>query len=87
MGDSAMNVTITITINGQPCRVPAGTVVAAAIAQTGLARFCRSVTGEPRAPLCGMGICHECRATVNGQPHQRTCQLPCADGMEVRTDA
>ena len=87
MGDSSMNATITITINGQPCRVPAGTVVAAAIAQTGLARFCRSVTGEPRAPLCGMGICHECRATVNGRPHQRTCQLPCADGMEVRTDA
>lgn len=85
MGESAMNVTI--TINGQLRQVPAGTFVAAALAQAGLAHFCRSVTGEPRAPLCGMGICHECRATIDGRPHQRTCQLPCADGMEVRTDA
>ena len=84
MGDSAMNVTITITINGQPCRVPAGTVVAAAIAQTGLARFCRSVTGEPRAPLCGMGICHECRVTIDGR-RQLACQTVCRDGMRIDT--
>ena len=46
----------------------------------------RSVTGTPRGPLCGMGICFECRATVDGRPHERTCQLPVRDGMEVRTD-
>jgi hypothetical protein len=27
----------------------------------------------------------ECRATVNGRLHQRTCQLACAPGMEVVT--
>ncbi len=37
--------------------------------------FRTSVTGEPRAPLCGMGVCMECRATVDGVPHQRTCQV------------
>ena len=36
-----------------------------------------SVTGEPRAALCGMGICFECRAVVNGIPHRRTCQILC----------
>lgn len=36
--------------------------------------FRTSVSGEPRAPMCGMGICMECRATVDGVPHQRTCQ-------------
>ena len=25
-----------------------------------------SVSGEPRAPLCGMGICYECRVTIDG---------------------
>lgn len=34
-----------------------------------------SVTGEPRGPLCGMGICFECRATIDGKPHVRTCQM------------
>jgi sarcosine oxidase subunit alpha len=50
-------------------------------------RFRLSVTGERRAPLCGMGICFECRATVDGIPHERTCLILCRDGMEIRTDA
>lgn len=49
--------------------------------------FRRSVRGELRGPLCGMGICFECRATVNGHPHVRTCMTTCRDGMVVLTDA
>jgi len=77
---------ITLRINGQFIAVPPNTTVAVAILQTGTTNFRRSVTGEPRGPLCGMGICFECRATINGQPHMRTCQLPVANAMEVRTD-
>ncbi len=73
-----------ITVNGRPIQVDEGTSVAAAMIAANEA--CRlSVRGEPRAPLCGMGICMECRATVNGTPHQRTCQLQCAPGMVVVT--
>ncbi|HEY2471593.1 MAG TPA: 2Fe-2S iron-sulfur cluster-binding protein [Terracidiphilus sp.] len=46
----------------------------------------RSVTGEPRAPLCGIGVCLECRAWVNGEFHRRSCQLSCAPDMEVVTE-
>jgi hypothetical protein len=46
----------------------------------------RSITGELRTALCGKGICFECRATVDGTPHRRTCQLICRDGMVVRSD-
>ncbi len=77
---------VQIRVNGQPVSVPAGSVVAAAVAQAGLMRFRRSVLGQPRGPLCGMGICLECRVTINGQPHCRSCQTLCAEGMEVRTD-
>ena len=77
---------VTITVDGARLSVPAGTAVAAALAQAGQPRFRRSVTGQPRAPLCGMGVCFECRATINGQWHARTCQTLCEDGMEVRTD-
>jgi sarcosine oxidase subunit alpha len=48
---------------------------------------CRiSTGGEPRGPLCGMGICFECRATINGNAHCRSCQILCEPGMEVTTD-
>jgi D-hydroxyproline dehydrogenase subunit gamma len=71
-----------ITVNGATLRVAVGTSVAAAILNAGEA--CRvSVRGEARGPLCGMGICMECRATVNGVAHVRTCQMLCAHGMEV----
>ena len=69
-----------------PVAVPMGTTVAAALSTAG--QPCRiSAAGEPRGPLCGMGICFECRAIVNGIPHSRTCQLMCEPDMEVTTDA
>jgi sarcosine oxidase subunit alpha len=75
---------ITLTVNGTPITAPPGATVAVAMGLAGAA--CRkSVTGEPRGPLCGMGICFECRAVVNGQPHCRSCQIPCQPGMDIRT--
>lgn len=75
---------LALKVNGVPVTVASGTTVAAAILMTG-APTRRSVTGEPRGPLCGMGICFECRATIDGAPHQRSCQIFCAEGMDVRT--
>lgn len=75
---------IVLTVDGARVEVPDGATVAVAIAlRGGVART--SVTGEPRGPLCGMGICFECRAEVDGRKHSRTCQILCAPGMEVRT--
>lgn len=75
---------IRLKVNGIEIAVASGTSVAAAILIIG-ASVRTSVTGEPRAPLCGMGICFECRATVNGTAHCKTCQILCEQGMEVRT--
>ena len=76
---------VTVAVNGLPVKVSPGTTVAVAIAIAGQA--CRtSVNGEPRGPLCGMGICFECRVTIDGQLHCRSCQILCEPGMEVRTD-
>lgn len=76
---------IALTIDGRPFRVKAGTTVAAALAAAGISAVRRSVTGALRGPLCGMGICFECRVTIDGAPHRLGCQTPCAAGMEVRT--
>jgi sarcosine oxidase subunit alpha len=78
---------INLSVNGVPIAVPAGTMVSTAVALAGVTRFRRSVTGEARAPLCGMGICFECRVSINGREHCRSCQVPCENGMEVATDA
>jgi sarcosine oxidase subunit alpha len=76
---------ITVTVNGRSVAVRAGATVAAAMMIAG--SDCRkSVRGEPRGPLCGMGICFECRAMIDGIPHRRSCQILCARGMEIRTD-
>ncbi len=78
---------VIIKINGRPVRVRAGTILAAALTKAGVKRFRRSASGEARGPLCGMGVCFECRVTLNGDPNCRSCLTICADGMEVGTDA
>ena len=73
-------------VNGRETSVPPGVTVAAAMAMADQLVTRRSVSGEPRGALCGMGICFECRVTINGRPHCRACQTEARDGMEIRTE-
>jgi len=76
---------VTIKVDGREVTVPWGTSVCAAVLCAGVARFRTSASGEARGPLCGMGVCHECRVTIDGREQLRSCQVPCSQGMEVRT--
>ncbi len=78
---------ITLTIDGRRVSVRAGTSVAAAVLETHPHGCRRSVSGQMRSPVCGMGVCFECRVTIDGRRHQLGCQTACRAGMEVRTDA
>lgn len=73
-----------IKVNSQELKVKEGMTVAAALMSAGLSTRC-SLTGKARMPLCGMGICYECRAEVNGSLYERTCMILCEEGMEVIT--
>ena len=90
---------VKLKVNGRALTIAAGTSVAAALriadqadttdtadmAYTGnMGAARRSVSGEARAPFCGMGICHECRVNINGR-RRLACQTRCADGMVVET--
>jgi predicted molibdopterin-dependent oxidoreductase YjgC len=77
--------TLTLQINGHPVEVAAGTSVAAALLRSGISAFRASVFGQPRGPVCAMGICFECRVTINGLSNRRSCQILCESGMEVET--
>ncbi|MBV8832608.1 MAG: (2Fe-2S)-binding protein [Acidobacteriaceae bacterium] len=78
--------TVSVQVNGRHCRVAEGTSVAAAVFEAGQCAFRHSVTGQTRAPLCGMGICFECRVTINQRRHLRSCQLPVEEGMVIETE-
>jgi sarcosine oxidase subunit alpha len=78
--------TVVVVVNGVLVTMPVGSMVSAAILKTGVSSFRRSVSGEPRGPLCGMGICFECRVTVDFENHVRSCQTLCQNGMDIRTD-
>ena len=77
---------VVLVVNGVSVTMRAGSMVSAAVLKTGVASFRRSVTGQWRGPLCGMGICFECRVTIDGQLHSRSCQIVCQSGMDVRSD-
>ena len=76
---------ILLNIDGHLVRVKVGSSVAAALrvaSGMGVARI--SVTGQPRAPFCGMGVCQECRVLVDGR-RRLACQTVCIEGMRVET--
>ena len=77
---------LAVSLNGRELAVPHGTTVAGAVLMAGYSTFRRSVSGEPRGPLCGMGICFECRLTVDGVRHVKSCQMLCKPGMQISTD-
>ena len=81
-----MSEVVRLLVNGVVVEMPAGSMVSGAIVKAGVTVFRRSVTGEPRGPLCGMGICFECRVSIDGEAHCRSCQTICRDGMDIRTD-
>lgn len=74
---------ITLRINNREISVAEGSTVATAIFASKAKSFRRSVSGESRFPLCGMGICFECRVSINGVANQRSCQTLAENGMEV----
>lgn len=80
-----MQAHITIHINGKDIQTESGISVAAALARCNVNTTRRSVTGELRAPVCGMGICQECRVTIDGQAHRLACQTLCIEGMQIET--
>jgi predicted molibdopterin-dependent oxidoreductase YjgC len=76
-----------IVVNGKAVSVRSGSTVAAALLNAGESVFRQSVTGEARGPVCGMGICYECRVTINDVAQQRACLRVVESGMRVETES
>jgi predicted molibdopterin-dependent oxidoreductase YjgC len=74
-----------IVVDGRRYRVEPGTTVAAALFNLNVLSLREAVSGELRGPVCGIGVCFECRVTIDSRPHQRACLIPVVDGMHIRT--
>ena len=78
---------IAIRVDGRPLTAFAGDTVLAALHAAGIMALRRSDrSGAPRGALCGMGVCFECRVTVDGRPGVQACMTEVKDGMEIETD-
>lgn len=40
---------------------------------------------QPRGLYCGIGLCQECRMTVNGIPNTQVCQTLATPGCRIET--
>ena len=79
--------TVHITFDGQPMEVPAGISVAAAVlGHAHAGHTCKHpVDGSARAPYCLMGVCFECRVSIDAVPQLRACMVLARPGMRVET--
>ncbi len=77
--------TAALSVDGLPAAAERGITVAAALENSRLAACRASVTGQRRAALCAMGVCFECRVTIDGIPHRRACMEMVRDGMAIET--
>lgn len=80
---------VTIQVNGSPLTACTGETLFAALTAAGIRVFrhsTQSKTKTARGGFCGMGVCQECRVTVDGLPDRRACMTEVREGMEVFTD-
>jgi predicted molibdopterin-dependent oxidoreductase YjgC len=77
---------IQITVDGETVVAFEGETVAAALIASGQ-RILRYSTkrNEPRSLYCGIGVCQECRMTIDGVINTLACMTSVRAGMAVKT--
>jgi hypothetical protein len=72
-----------LVVGDQSFPIRPGDTLAACLMRAGRLAFRRTRRGEPRGVYCGIGICHDCLATVDGTPNVRACITTARPGMIV----
>jgi predicted molibdopterin-dependent oxidoreductase YjgC len=75
--------TVSVVLDGQPVRFPAGISVAAALLGAGeiVARI-SPASKKPCSPHCLMGVCFECMMEIDGVQRQ-ACMTEIREGMSI----
>ncbi|MDP3886226.1 (2Fe-2S)-binding protein [Hydrogenophaga sp.] len=76
---------VEIFVEGRAVSAREGDTLAAALLNAGVVPFRHTpVSGQPRAPLCLMGVCFDCLVEVNGAQNVQSCMVQVRAGMQVR---
>jgi D-hydroxyproline dehydrogenase subunit gamma len=76
---------LTLQLEGRSVPARKGETVAMALLHAGVIPFRHTaVGGQPRAPLCLMGVCFDCLVEVDGQQNVQSCMVEVRDGMRIR---
>lgn len=74
------------TFDGQALPGADDQSVAAALLAAGIASWRTTrVDGRPRGIFCGIGVCHDCLVTIDGDPNQRACLVRWQPGMVIES--
>ncbi len=77
--------TVLLQVQGRPITAREGDTLAIALLNAGVVAFRQTpVSGQPRAPLCLMGLCFDCLVEVDGRQNVQSCMVEVHDGMQVR---
>jgi aerobic-type carbon monoxide dehydrogenase small subunit (CoxS/CutS family) len=73
-----------IQVNGHTVTAYPGETIATVLLAAGWPMFRHTaLSGAPRGPFCGMGLCFDCLVTLNGTPNVRACLTPAQPGDKV----
>lgn len=76
---------VDIFIEGRLVAAREGETLAVALLKDDVVPLRRTpVSGQPRAPLCLMGVCFDCLVEVDGVQNVQSCMVPVRAGMQVR---
>lgn len=82
---SEQRLAIEIFVEGQVVSAREGETLAVALLNAGVVPFRHTpVSGQPRAPLCLMGVCFDCLVEVDGAQNVQSCMVQVRAGMQVR---
>jgi len=76
----------TFRFDGRPVPFEEGQTIGAALWADGVRSWRTTrLAGRPRGFFCGIGVCFDCLAVVNGRPGQRACLVEVRAGDIVTT--
>jgi len=79
---------VTLLVQGRSIQARQGDSLAMALLNAGVVPFRQTaVSGQPRAPLCLMGVCFDCLVEVDGQHNVQSCMVEVREGMQVQLPA
>lgn len=79
-----MSDTVQFLFDDRPIIAQAGQSVAAALIAVGERCLRIDEAGNPKGALCAIGVCWECRCSIDGVTNTRACMTAVKSGMVVR---